>query len=94
MTRRAPTPLLSGFLHRIACEVGRKLADDEVEVVAEIGIGCNEKKVFVLRASFAVMMAEFDQAKADSYVRHGHERCSYSNAIRGNVDVQMPTTVR
>lgn len=79
---------------RAAREAGHKFADDEVEVVAEIGISRNEQQVFVLSASLAVTMAGVDQAKAESFVHRGHELCPYSNAIRGNVDVKITTTVR
>jgi osmotically inducible protein OsmC len=79
---------------RAAREAGHKFAYDEVEVVAEIGIRRNEQQVFVLTASLDVTMAGVDQAKAESFVRRGHELCPYSNAIRGNIDVQIAVNVR
>jgi Ohr subfamily peroxiredoxin len=79
---------------RAAREAGHKFADDEVEVTAQIGIRRNEAQVFVLSAALDVTMSGVDQAKADTFVKRGHELCPYSNAIRGNVDVKITVNVR
>jgi Ohr subfamily peroxiredoxin len=79
---------------RAAREAGHRFADDEVEVVAEVGISRNERQVFVLSASLFVTMSGVDEANAKLYVKRGHELCPYSNAIRGNVDVKITTSVR
>jgi lipoyl-dependent peroxiredoxin len=79
---------------RAAREAGHKFADDEVEVIAEIGIRRNEQQVFVLTATLAVTMAGVDQTSAEAYVKRGHELCPYSNAIRGNVDVRITVSIR
>ena len=79
---------------RAVREAGHKFADDEVEVTAEIGIRRNEQQVFVMTASFDVTMAGVDQAKAESFVKRGHELCLYSNAIRGNIAVRIAVQTR
>jgi organic hydroperoxide reductase OsmC/OhrA len=33
-----------------------------------------------------------DRSKAEALVAHAHQRCPYSNAIRGNVDVTLTIT--
>jgi Ohr subfamily peroxiredoxin len=81
-------------LFRVSREAGHKLADDEVEVVAEIGLSRTEGDAFVLSAALAVTVAGLDQQTAEGLVHRAHEICPYSNAIRGNVDVMTSIAVR
>ena len=66
-------------------------ADDDVEVVAEIGLSRDEAGAFVLSAALTVTITGVDQETAEKLVHGAHAICPYSNAIRGNVVV--PTTV-
>jgi osmotically inducible protein OsmC len=75
-------------------EAGHPFTDDEVEVVAEIGLSRNEADAFVLSASLTVTVAGVDQQTAETLVHRAHEICPYSNAIRGNVDVVTSIAVR
>jgi Ohr subfamily peroxiredoxin len=81
-------------LLRVSREAGRQFADDEVEVVAEIGLSRNEADAFVLSASLAVTVSGVDQEMAETLVQRAHGICPYSNAIRGNVDVAITVTAR
>ena len=81
-------------LFRAGREAGRQFADDDVEVVAEIGLSRNEADVFVLSAALAVTVAGVDQPTAETLVHRAHAICPYSNAIRGNVDVAITISVR
>ena len=81
-------------LFRAGREAGRQLADDDVEVVAEIGLSRNEADTFVLSAALAVTVAGVDQTTAETLVHRAHAICPYSNAIRGNVDVAITVSVR
>jgi osmotically inducible protein OsmC len=81
-------------LFRVSREAGHKFADEEVEVVAEIGLSRNEADAFVLSAALAVTVAGVDQQTAETLVHRAHEICPYSNAIRGNVDVVTSIAVR
>jgi len=74
-------------LLRVSREAGLRLADGDVEVVAEIGLSRNESGGFVLSAALAVTVAGINQKKAEELVKSAHKICRYSNAIRGNVDV-------
>ena len=62
-------------------------ADEDVEVIAEIGLSRNESGGFVLSAALAVTIIGVDQKKAEELVATAHKICPYSNAIHGNVDV-------
>lgn len=81
-------------LLRAGREAGRRFADGDVEVVAEIGLSRNEADVFVLSAALAVTIAGVDQPTAETLVHRAHAICPYSNAIRGNVDVATTVSVR
>jgi lipoyl-dependent peroxiredoxin len=65
------------------------LADEDVEVIAEIGLSRNESGGFVLFAALEVTVIGVDQKKAKELVESAHKICPYSNAIRGNVDVAI-----
>jgi organic hydroperoxide reductase OsmC/OhrA len=73
---------------------GHRSRDDEVEVTAEVGLSRTEADTFVLSAALAIVLAGVDPAKADELVRRADAICPYSNAIRGNVAVAKPVTVR
>jgi osmotically inducible protein OsmC len=74
-------------LLRVSREAGVRLADEDVEVIAEIGLSRNETGGFVLSAALEVTVTGVDQKKAEELVQSAHRICPYSNAIRGNVDV-------
>jgi organic hydroperoxide reductase OsmC/OhrA len=73
---------------------GRKFADGDVEVLAEIGLSRNDSGAFVLSAALAVTIAGADQKTARHLVERAHVICPYSNALKGNVDVQIAVSVR
>jgi Ohr subfamily peroxiredoxin len=81
-------------LLRVSREAGHRRADDDIEVVAEIGLSQNEAGAFVLSAALAVTIAGVDQKTAEVLVQGAHAICPYSNAIRGNVDVTIAVLVR
>jgi osmotically inducible protein OsmC len=80
-------------LLRVSRESGLRLADDDVEVAAEIGLSRNESGGFVLSAALAVTVTGIDQKKAEELVESAHKICPYSNAVRGNVDVAISVSV-
>jgi osmotically inducible protein OsmC len=83
----------NALLH-VSREAGRHFADGDIEVVAEIGLSRNDSGGFVLFAALAVTIAGVDQKTAGQLVEGAHAMCPYSNAIRGNVDVQIAVSVR
>jgi Ohr subfamily peroxiredoxin len=76
----------NAILH-ISRDAGLRFVDEDIEVIAEIGLSRNETGGFVLSAALAVTIAGVDQKKAEELVAAAHKICPYSNAIRGNVDV-------
>jgi lipoyl-dependent peroxiredoxin len=80
-------------LLRVSREAGLRFGDEDVEVVAEIGLSRNAAGAFVLSAALAVSIAGVDQKTAESLVQGAHGICPYSNAIKGNVDVATTVSV-
>jgi Ohr subfamily peroxiredoxin len=83
----------NAILH-VSRNEGLKFADEDVEVIAEIGLSRNESGGFVLSAALAVTIAGVDQKKAEELVGAAHKICPYSNAIHGNVDVGFTISTR
>ena len=81
-------------LFHVSREARRHFADNDIEVVAQIGLSRNDSGGFVLSAALAVTIAGVDQNTAGQLVEGAHAICPYSNAIKGNVDVQFAISVR
>ncbi|NIY81497.1 organic hydroperoxide resistance protein [Vibrio hepatarius] len=65
-----------------------KVALKQAPVTAEVGIGPNDKGGFALTVSLAAEL-ELPIEQAIELTRTAHQVCPYSNAIRGNIDVQV-----
>lgn len=61
----------------------------DAQVAAEIGIGPNGQGGFGLAAELRVTLPGMDQTAAQALVAKAHEVCPYSNATRGNIDVNV-----
>jgi len=81
-------------LFHVSREARRHFADNDIEVVAQIGLSRNDSGGLVLSAALAVTIAGVDQKTAAQLVEGAHAICPYSNAIKGNVDVQFAVSVR
>jgi Ohr subfamily peroxiredoxin len=66
-----------------------KVRDNEVEVACEVGLLPDGEGGFKLAVTLDVDIAGVDQAKAQAIVKAAHAVCPYSNAIRGNIDVNL-----
>jgi len=67
----------------------RKIAlADDASVTARVGIGPIAVG-YALTAELRVSLPGIDRETAQSIVAGAHERCPYSNATRGNVDVVL-----
>jgi len=66
-----------------------KVRDNDIEVACEVSLLPNGAGGFKLAVSLDVEIAGVDQAKAEEIVNAAHAVCPYSNAIRGNVDVNL-----
>ncbi|NVJ56353.1 MAG: organic hydroperoxide resistance protein [Vibrionaceae bacterium] len=65
-----------------------KVALKQAPVTAEVGIGPNDKGGFALTVSLAAEL-ELPIEQAIELTRTAHQVCPYSNAVRGNIDVQV-----
>jgi Ohr subfamily peroxiredoxin len=63
-------------------------------VTAHVSIGALGKGRFGLAVRLEAGVPALDQAAAEDLVARAHERCPYSNATRGNVDVELDVTGR
>ncbi len=71
-----------------------KVRDDDIEVVGEVSLLPNGQGGFMLAVTLDVAITGLDQAKAEEIVQAAHAVCPYSNAVKGNVDVQLNVTTR
>jgi lipoyl-dependent peroxiredoxin len=71
-----------------------KVADDDIEVFAEVGMGPNRGGGFALSVALDVAIAGVDQSTAEEIVAAAHAVCPYSNAVKGNIDVAITVTTR
>lgn len=66
-----------------------KLPQD-LSVKATIGIGQNDKGPgFAISAALSVNLPGMEKDVAEALIAKAHQVCPYSNATRGNVDVQV-----
>lgn len=61
----------------------------DVSVTASVGIGPRAEGGFGLTVALDVSLPGLDKAEAERLVATAHQICPYSNATRGNVDVQL-----
>ncbi|MGY2735789.1 organic hydroperoxide resistance protein [Sphingomonas sp. UYP23] len=67
----------------------QKVKDDDILVVAEVGLSPNAAGGFVLSVALDVTIAGLDQTAAEALVAEAHAVCPYSNAVKGNIDVKI-----
>jgi lipoyl-dependent peroxiredoxin len=65
--------------------------DPEVSIAADVSIGPMTGKpgAFGIAVKMAVSVPGMERADAEKLVAEAHEVCPYSNATRGNIDVQL-----
>ena len=68
---------------------GRKLDASDSTITARVGIGPTEHRGFGLTIALDLHAPHLARADAEELMARAHERCPYSNAIRGNVDVTL-----
>src|SRR6185369_12274460 len=66
-----------------------KTTVEDSEVAAAVGIGPTGGGTFGLRVTLTVRLPGVDPAEARELVERAHEVCPYSNATRGNIDVDL-----
>ena len=66
-----------------------KVKDDDIAVVATVGMEPNGQGGFVLTVALDVTITGVDQETAEEIVAKAHAACPYSNAVKGNIDVAI-----
>ena len=67
----------------------RKLDISDSTITARVGIGPTGRGGFGLAVALDLHAARLPRADAEDLMSRAHERCPYSNATRGNVDVTL-----
>lgn len=67
--------------------------DDDIVVVATVGVQANDADGFELTAALDVTITGVSQAEAEDIVAKAHAVCPYSNAVKGNIDVDITVSV-
>jgi Ohr subfamily peroxiredoxin len=68
---------------------GQKLDASDSTITARVGIGPTGHGSFGLTVALDLHTPHLARANAEELMARAHERCPYSNAIRGNVDVTL-----
>src|SRR5437868_7535862 len=66
-----------------------KVSTAGARVTARVGIGVLEGGRFGLSVELLVGLPELDESDAERVVEAAHQVCPYSNATRGNIDVNV-----
>lgn len=66
-----------------------KISTGTTTVSAEVSIGPNETGGFGLAVKLAANIPGVDQQQAEELVAKAHQICPYSNATRGNIEVEL-----
>ena len=70
-----------------------KVKDDDIVVVATVGMLPNGSGGFALTVALDVTITGIEQAAAEAIVEKAHAVCPYSNAVKGNIDVAITVSV-
>ena len=68
---------------------GRSLDVSDSTITARVGIGPTGHGGFGLTVALDLHAPQVPRAEAETLMARAHERCPYSNATRGNVDVSL-----
>ncbi len=68
---------------------GQKVDVSESAVTVKVGLGAHESGAFGLTAAIEAELPGVDADVARALLERAHEVCPYSNATRGNVDVEL-----
>ncbi len=67
----------------------RHLRPDPIEVTARVAIGQTDDGRFGFEIVLTAKLGGVDRATAEALLREAHEVCPYSNAVEGNVPVNV-----
>ena len=65
----------------------------ETSITANVNLNRSDEGKFVLSVKLVAHLPGFEQGQADQLVAQAHQVCPYSNATRGNIEVDVSATV-
>lgn len=71
----------------------QKIPLKDVSITSEVSLYPTPEQGFKLGVKLQAHIKGLEQAQADSLVAKAHEVCPYSNAVRGNINVQLHVDV-
>ncbi|TDP43209.1 organic hydroperoxide resistance protein [Nocardia ignorata] len=77
-------------LRLVGKKAGANIADSAVG--AQVSIGPNDKGGFQLAVTLEVTLPHLTREEAQQLADQAHQVCPYSNATRGNIDVDVQVT--
>ncbi len=80
-----------GAMKHVASQEKMKVPADTT-VTTTVGIGPRSEGGFGLDIALKVALPGLERSQAEALVEKAHQVCPYSNATRGNVDVQLNVT--
>ena len=78
-----------GAMKAVAAQNRHLKVPADTKVTATVGIGPRSEGGFGLTVALAVSLPGLDREAAEELVAKAHQVCPYSNATRGNIDVQL-----
>ena len=78
-----------GAMKAVGPKINVKVPDD-VSIDSSVALGpTNGGAAYGVSVKLAITLPGMDHAEAEALVQKAHQVCPYSNATRGNVDVQL-----
>ena len=77
-----------GAMKFVASQTGVKVPADTA-ITSTVGIGPRSEGGFGLTVALAIELPGVERKVAEELVEKAHQVCPYSNATRGNIDVQL-----
>ena len=77
-----------GALKLVASQKKVKLPDS-TKIDGEVGIGPRDEGGFGITAKLTIHLDGLDREVGENLIEEAHKVCPYSNATRGNVDVEL-----
>ena len=74
-------------MRRVARE--KRIAIGQTSVTARVGIGRNQAGYYELDVELHVQLPDLEREVAEEVAADAHRICPYSNAVRGNLDVNI-----
>lgn len=74
---------------KVVASAAKQALPADTSVTGEVGIGPNGQGGFGLKVSLTVSLPGLDRSVAETIINKAHEVCPYSNATRGNIEVDL-----